>query len=78
MSLRLVVEGVVDAAADGRVAARPSAAIVNEGIGRLKASKKVGVPNVSVRAMPRIYGYVNSILIERVVMRTPSPKQPTQ
>lgn len=59
MSLRLVIEGVVDAAADGRVAARPSAAIVNEGIGRLKASKKVGVPNVSVRAMPRIYGYVS-------------------
>ena len=41
-------------AVEAAVAAPPSAATVKFGIGRLNASRKVGVPNVSVSAMPRI------------------------
>lgn len=41
--------------AEGIVVAGPSAAVVNSGIGFLNASRNVGVPKVSVRAIPKTY-----------------------
>ena len=40
---------------DGSALTGPSAAVVYSGIFSLKASRKTGVPNVSVSAIPRTY-----------------------
>jgi hypothetical protein len=54
VSARLsVCVAVVSLAAEGKGAAVPRDAVVIGMIGRLKALKKAGVPNVSVRATDR-------------------------
>jgi hypothetical protein len=53
-SVRLsVCAAVVSLAAEGKVAAAPRDAVVIGMMGFLKALKKAGVPNVSVRATDR-------------------------
>lgn len=56
MSARLcgVVFSVV-AALEGNVASTPLLGVVYSGIGLPNASRKAGVPNVSVSAIPRTY-----------------------
>lgn len=60
MSVRLSTSPtVVLEVAEAVVAAIPRAAVVLAGIGLLKASKKAGVPKVSVRAMANTYHTVS-------------------
>jgi hypothetical protein len=57
VSARLsVCAAVVSLVAEGKAAAAPRAAVVMGMMGFLKALKKAGVPNVSVRAIARTFG----------------------
>lgn len=53
MLASLCTEALIVDATDGAVVTEPTAALVNFGMGFRKASRKAGVPNVSVNAMPR-------------------------
>lgn len=78
-----MVDWVVVPVPDGVVLTAPTPALVYSGIGFRKESRKAGVPNVSVKAIPRTYSTVSfllgsSLLKETKVRLTPSPKHPIQ
>lgn len=62
VSARLCVDSAVVDSLDGCVTSAPTPAVVTVGIGLLNASKKDGVPNVSVNAIPKTYREVRSAL----------------
>lgn len=55
VSARLCMDSAVVDSLDGCVVSAPTPAVVKVGIGLLNASRKDGVPNVSVNAMPKTY-----------------------
>ena len=58
-----MVDWVIVPVPDGTVLTAPTPALVYSGIGFRKESRKAGVPNVSVKAIPRTYSQLAFFLV---------------